>query len=733
MVGRDYDVAIVGASIAGCTAATFLARQGLRVALIDRIDEIASYKRLCTTQIQASATPTIRRLGLDHALEAAGAVRNGIDVWCPWGWVRDPLSGSDPEAAGYSIRRQKLDPLLRELASATPGVDLMLGRSARGLLRTGSRVVGVTTADREGRVSAIRARLVVAADGRGSRLAGLAGVKATGLGLHGRSGHFAYFRHVALSAEHRLQLWLLDPDVGYAVPSDDGLTILGYMVPTAVERPASRAELEAELIRRLGLLPDGPRFDPADRVSPVLSLWDYPTFWRRRPPPGLAFVGDAAVSADYLWGVGCGWAFQSAEWLAEATAGLLAAGAGDEALDSAAVGYRRRLRAAVLGHFLVISDFSRGRPFSPIERLLFSAGTKDVATATLLRQVGDRGVPVHRILTPRALSRAVSVNVRRETPVPEAQIPVRESVLDVNGVRTPVLESGPGTSGEAVVFVHGSPGSGRDWLDLMGPVGTFTRAVALDLPGFGRAGKPVDFDYTVAGYSAHLGQVLDQLGIEWAHLVLHDFGGPWALAWAAEHPDRFASAVLINSGVLVGYRWHPLARLWRTPRLGEMAMATASKPAFRFLLQLRSRRRFPRAFVERAWNEFDPGTRRAILRLYRATGDPSGDACRLSPVLAPLRRPALVIWGARDPYIPLEQAGTQRVTFPDAEVVVLAKSGHWPFVDAPGAVHSAVIPFLRRVVSQEREGAGDIDLREGAPLDAAAAARQEAARRSTGS
>ena len=117
----DYDVAIVGAGIAGCTAATLLGRRGSTYALIDHVQDAAAYKKLCTTQIQASATPTIRRLGLHTALAAVGAVRNGIDVWCPWGWVRDPFAANDPEAAGYSIRRQKLDPLLREMASGTPG------------------------------------------------------------------------------------------------------------------------------------------------------------------------------------------------------------------------------------------------------------------------------------------------------------------------------------------------------------------------------------------------------------------------------------------------------------------------------------------------------------------------------------------------------------------------------------------------------------------------------------
>jgi pimeloyl-ACP methyl ester carboxylesterase len=82
-----------------------------------------------------------------------------------------------------------------------------------------------------------------------------------------------------------------------------------------------------------------------------------------------------------------------------------------------------------------------------------------------------------------------------------------------------------------------------------------------------------------------------------------------------------------------------------------------------------------------------------VLRLYRAT-DPAASA-HLHHRLRSLDRPALVVWGARDPYLPLRYAQRQRETFPQAEVVVLDDSGHWPMIDHPVAVEQAVLPFLR--------------------------------------
>ena len=83
--------------------------------------------------------------------------------------------------------------------------------------------------------------------------------------------------------------------------------------------------------------------------------------------------------------------------------------------------------------------------------------------------------------------------------------------------------------------------------------------------------------------------------------MLHDFGGPWGLAWAADHPGRFASATLVGIGVLRGYRWHSLARIWRTPGLGEALLRTSTLSASRLLLQRGSPRGLPRDAVERLY------------------------------------------------------------------------------------------------------------------------------------
>lgn len=276
--------------------------------------------------------------------------------------------------------------------------------------------------------------------------------------------------------------------------------------------------------------------------------------------------------------------------------------------------------------------------------------------------------------------------------------PLRETRVSIDGVRSLVRESGPADAAnatEAVVFVHGNPGSGEDWVDLMARVGTFARAVAPDMPGYGKADRPRDFDYTVAGYARHLDGLLRALRVERVHLVLHDFGGPWGLAWASEHPTAVASLTLFDVGVLPGYRWHKFARIWRTPVIGELFQLATTRRAFRLFVGRDNPRPFPPGFLDRMYDDADSGMKRAVLKLYRATDDLDALVAHVASKLRPLQLPALVLWGAGDAYLPAKYAEEQRRYFDVREVHVLPRCGHWPFIDEPDAAAEPVMRFLR--------------------------------------
>src|SRR5262249_31889874 len=135
----------------------------------------------------------------------------------------------------------------------------------------------------------------------------------------------------------------------------------------------------------------------------------------------------------------------------------------------------------------------------------------------------------------------------------------------------------------------------------------------------------------------------DHVGVDRVRLVMHDWGAV-GLLLAQRHPERIERLVLINAvPLLPGYRWHRVARLWRTPAVGEGAIGLTSRWAAR-------RAAVPEAVIEESWPHFAQGTQRAILRLYRTS--PEDALARAGLDLARVDCPALVAWGDVDPYIP---------------------------------------------------------------------------------
>ena len=276
---------------------------------------------------------------------------------------------------------------------------------------------------------------------------------------------------------------------------------------------------------------------------------------------------------------------------------------------------------------------------------------------------------------------------------------VRGSRETVDGISTPVMQAGPLLAREAIVFIHGNPGSSRDFDRLVAAVGPYARTVAFDMPGFGHADKSFGGTYTTASAIRFVNDMLVHLGITRVNFVLHDFGGLWALEWARAHPSALASVVLIDTGVLTGYLGHPQAGIWNVPVAGEAYMATATRQTFKESIQAENPRAMPSSFLDRMYDDFDRRTRCAVLSYYRDYGLSGQQRWPAeTATFRKLKLPALVIWGDRDPYIPSSQAENQKNAFPAAEVHVLPNTGHWPFVDEPSVTQSLVVSFLRRVL-----------------------------------
>jgi 2-polyprenyl-6-methoxyphenol hydroxylase-like FAD-dependent oxidoreductase len=387
----EQNVVVVGASLAGCAAATLLAREGAHVTLIEKSPDPAHYKRICGHFIQASAVPSIERLGVLEQLREAGAVDSHSRLWMRWGWIT-----SDDVPPSLNLRREKLDPIVRAHAVATPGVELRQGETVTGVVRDGKRIAGVEL--RGGEV--LYADLVVGADGRDSTLAEVAEVPVKTF-PHGRFSYGAYYQGPPPATAPDGQLWFLDPEWVAAFPTDDGLTMYAVM-PLHERLPEFKADLAGALERMVSAVPEAPPILESERVSPVFGKVDMLNRMRKPAIDGLALVGDAALATDPIYGVGCGWAFQSAEWLADAVGGWAR---GEESLARGLRRYRRTWSRNLRPHAQMIHGYSGGRKFNAMERSMYKAAAGDQALANQMHRIGTRIASPMSVMRPKYLAR----------------------------------------------------------------------------------------------------------------------------------------------------------------------------------------------------------------------------------------------------------------------------------------------------------------------------------------
>ena len=298
------------------------------------------------------------------------------------------------------------------MAADTSGVDFIPGSSAHELLVSRNRVCGAVIHGAVGAIRQIQARLTVGADGRNSHVAKLAGLIAKEK-PQGRIAYFTYYRDLPLKSGNRSQLWSLEPDIAYTFPNDDGVTLVSAM-PARAKLAEWKSDPEAAMKRLFADLPDRPDLENAKRITAFFGVIDYPNWIRKPTRPGLALIGDAAMSIDPLWGVGCGWAFQTAEWLAGA-AGASCQGVDEARLDRDLGAYARLSKKKLSGHEFLICDYATGRPYNFIEKLMYSAAARDPICADHLLAFAARCIGVNQFLSPKAL-RPVRLGLISVTP-----------------------------------------------------------------------------------------------------------------------------------------------------------------------------------------------------------------------------------------------------------------------------------------------------------------------------
>ncbi len=226
------------------------------------------------------------------------------------------------------------------------------------------------------------------------------------------------------------------------------------------------------------------------------------------------------------------------------------------------------------------------------------------------------------------------------------------------GVTSFVREQGHGAP---VVLLHGVPTSSflyRKVIPALADQGL--RGVAFDFPGLGLAERPERFDYTWSGLARWTGEAVDALDIDRFHLVVHDIGGPIGCEWVVGNPDRILSLTALNTILGFDIFRPPWTMAPFTVRgVGRVWLSSLNPWVFSRLFYLQgvaNRAAVPRHQVYAHYELLKRDDRgRAFLRIMRGYEPTDAKQRLLSEGLAERPFPARIVWGERDPAIPLEQ------------------------------------------------------------------------------
>jgi len=307
-----YDVIVAGARCAGSPTAMLLARKGYKVLVVDR----AAFPSdtISTHLVHPPGVAALARWGLLDRIVATGCPpieRYRFDFG---GFALEGAPGTPEFPVAYGPRRTVLDKLLVS-AAVEAGAEVREEFVIEDVLEEEGRVTGILGHGRNGSTVRERARVVVGADGRNSKLAGKVRPEAYNEHPPILAGYYSYWS--GLPTEGRFEAYARDKRSFAAWPTNDGLTLVVGGWPMS-EFEANRKDYERHWMNMIELAPSlAGRMRAAKREERFCGA-NVANFFRKPYGPGWALVGDAGYNRDFITAMGITDAFLSADQMAEA-------------------------------------------------------------------------------------------------------------------------------------------------------------------------------------------------------------------------------------------------------------------------------------------------------------------------------------------------------------------------------------------------------------------------------
>jgi len=276
----------------------------------------------------------------------------------------------------------------------------------------------------------------------------------------------------------------------------------------------------------------------------------------------------------------------------------------------------------------------------------------------------------------------------------QSEYPFRSNYFDVNGQKMHYLDEG---SGETILFVHGTPSWSFDYRNIIKALSAQYRCIAIDHIGFGLSDKPEKYDYSVQNHCRTLERFILEKGLDHFTLVVHDFGGPIGFNFAIQYPEKIKKMVVLNSW-LWSSKTDPdfikLSKILNSPLLPFLYRYLNFSPRY-ILPQSFGDKKLSRTLLKQYTKPFANKTQRnGALGFAKSLLNDQDWFEELWQNRHPLEtKPILFIWGMKDPVIKPKNLDKFLSGFPNAKVLKLETSGHFPQEEQPELVKEAILNF----------------------------------------
>ena len=312
MAQEQYDAIVVGARCAGSPTAMLLARKGYKVLVVDRATFPSD--TLSTHILHPPGVAGLKRWGLLDQLTATGCPPIDTYAFDFGPFTISGAPGTDDSPVSYCPRRTVLDKLLVDAASAA-GAEVREGFTVEEVIVDDDHVTGIRGHSKGGESVTERAKVVVGADGRFSRVAQTVGPEQYNEKPQLLCGYYSYWSDLPIDGKFEVYI---RPGRGWGVaPTHDGLTLLVAGWPYA-EFEANKSDVEGNYLKMFDLAPEfAERMRGAKREARFAGT-AVENYFRKPFGPGWALVGDAGYNKDFITAQGISDAFRDAELCADA-------------------------------------------------------------------------------------------------------------------------------------------------------------------------------------------------------------------------------------------------------------------------------------------------------------------------------------------------------------------------------------------------------------------------------